>query len=85
MFNPETANVLPNGASILDRRKVGNVWVWFCDRGFGYQPYVTWISREDTPGATFTGHYHSRFVKAYEDFSERIRAAWLENGFGSVS
>lgn len=83
MFNPETANVLPNGAVILDRRRIGDTWVWFCEFG-GCQPYVTWVSGHNSADCMDWGHYHSRFINGYEDFCERIRLQWeYVNSFGS--
>lgn len=70
-FNPEIANTLPNGARIIDRRKIGDTWVWLADFG-GAQPYVTWVSDAGCPGETVWGHYTSSFKKAYDDFCERI-------------
>ena len=75
MFNPELANVLPNGAVIIDRRKVGDTWLWLCEYS-GYQPYVTWVSGHNSAGHTEYGHYFSRFTNAYLDFIERIRQQW---------
>jgi hypothetical protein len=75
MFNPELANTL-KGAVILDRRRIGDTWVWFCDKGYGVQPYVTWVSGHNSADHPEWGHYHSRFVSAYEDFCERIRNQW---------
>jgi len=82
MFNPETANVLPNGAQIIDRRKVGDTWIWLCDFG-GVQPYVTWVSGHNSADHTEIGCYFGRFTKAYENFCERIRNQWeYVNGAG---
>lgn len=82
MFNPETANVQDNGATIIDRRRVGDTWIWLCDNG-GVQPYVTWVSGHNSPDATEWGHYFGRFTKAYEDFCARISNQWkYENGAG---
>jgi hypothetical protein len=83
MFNPHLANCLPNGAVILDRRQIGEYWFWLAEY-HGPQPYVTWISHTDSPGETFWGHYHTLFLKANDEFRERIREQWLENGYGSV-
>jgi hypothetical protein len=84
MFNPELANTLPNGAKILDRRQIGEYWVWFAEF-HGPQPYVTWVSNVSSPGETYWGHYHTLFLKGYDEFCERIREEWLSNGYGSVS
>lgn len=75
MFNPATANVLPNGAVILDRRRIGDTWIWFCDFG-GYLPYVTWVSGHNSAEHTEWGHYFGKYTSAYEDFCERIRKQW---------
>ena len=71
MFDPEKHDKLPNGALILHRKKVSDIWIWLAELG-GYMPYVTWVSHESTPGGTCHGHYHSRFGDAYMDFIERI-------------
>jgi len=76
MFNPELANMLPGGAVILDRKLVGNTWVWLCAMERGYQPYATWLSYIKHPGNATCGHYHGRFVNALKDFHERIREQW---------
>ena len=77
MFNPSLANTLPNGATIIDRREIGNTWVWLCDNG-GYMPYVTWISSCD--GDTVWGHYYEHYDNAYEDFCIRIQDQWAACG-----
>jgi len=71
-FDPEHDDMLPNGARIIDRRKVGERWVWLCEREGCYQPYVTWISHENTPYGTVCGNYFSRFTRAVTDFWERV-------------
>jgi len=76
MFNPETANVQENGALIIDRRRIGDTWIWLCEQPGQVQPYVTWVSGHNSADLTEWGHYHGRFVKAYEDFCERIRKQW---------
>jgi hypothetical protein len=70
-FNPETANVLPNGAEILDRCSLGRTWVWMAYWSGHYMPYVTWLSSTDNPGDTFWGHYFLTAEQAQLDFSER--------------
>jgi len=76
MFNPELANVLPNGALILHRKRVGQTWVWFAIRKHAYQPYVTWVSSVSEPGSTVWGRYWSRYINGFRDFHERIREQW---------
>lgn len=74
VFNPKYDNILPNGAEVLSRALVGDVWVWLCERAGYYQPYVTWISPTDNPGATVWGRYHGRFTNALHDFRQRARS-----------
>ena len=82
MFNPELANVLPNGAIILDRRHIGETWVWLADF-HGSQPYVTWVS--DDTGETVWGRYFERYDDAYENFCERIQRQWELQGVTCLS
>lgn len=72
MFDPFNAKSQVNGADIMDRRLVGDTWVWLCDRPGAYQPYVTWISPKHDPGATCSGNYFSRLAPACKNFYERI-------------
>lgn len=74
MFNPETANVIPGmNAIVINRARVGDTWIWLCERNCGYQRYVTWVSDVHCADKMDWGHYFGRFVNAYRDFQGRIK------------
>jgi hypothetical protein len=74
-FNPEIANVLPNGARILERAQSWDgSWVWLAHWEGHAHPYVTWLANADSPGSTYWGHYDTCVNKARVDFLERLRA-----------
>ena len=73
MFNPETANVLPNGAQIIDRHKLRKEhWVWLAYWEGHAFPYVTWRSTDK--GDTYWGHYYETVLDAQTDFNKRKSA-----------
>ena len=82
MFNPETANVLPNGAQIVQRKCVGSAWVWLAYQEGQFQPYVTWVSNAEDPGGTYWGHYYGNLSKALVDYHGRINEQWPKNTCG---
>jgi len=73
-FDPNLANTLPNGATILGRRRTGSSWAWLCYWQGHATPYVTWLSNQDSPGDTYWGHYFNSLEKATEDYVNRCES-----------
>lgn len=72
-FNPQTSGVLPNGARIRWREQTGEFWVWLAYWDGHAFPYVTWLSRIDSPGSTFWGNYWASYEAAEQDYLQRVK------------
>jgi hypothetical protein len=66
-FAPELDSTLPNGAKIICRKRIKDIWIWLAYFG-GYQPWVTWVSHDRNPGGTMWGNYFCREENALKDF-----------------
>jgi hypothetical protein len=68
----EAGQVLPNGATVVDRNYRRGQITYLCYLEGNLHPWVTWQAREDAPGETFWGHYFKSKSDALEDFKTRI-------------
>ena len=71
-FNPEIANVLPNGAVIIQRKQLGNSWVWLCEYK-RRKHYVVWCSSKTEPAKVYGGTYFGTFMDAFIKYRYEIR------------
>ena len=70
----KAGQILPNGAKVVDMNYRRGAITYLAYWEGNHMPWVTWKAREDSPGATFWGHYFNNEDEAKANFKLRIYA-----------